>query len=113
MRIVNKGITAVLPFEIYDATGILANATTPPIIRRIMVNGTITTIAGTSVEQQQDATPANITGRYQAKIPTATLAANDQVQVQIEATVNGMTVPGDLNFSVTDVAAGRPRIETY
>jgi len=112
MRQINKGVTACLPFNVYSATGALVNATTLPTIKRTMVNGAITAIAGAVIEQQQDATPANITGRYQAKVPTATLNFNDQVQVQIEVAVDGVTLSDDLQFTVMNAPESRPRIDT-
>jgi len=112
MKLVNKGVTAILPFNIFDASGALKNATSLPIIKRVMVNGAITTVASTSVEQQQDATPANITGRYQVKIPTSSMAFNDQVQVEVEATIDGVTLADDLMFTVINSAESRPRIDT-
>lgn len=109
---VNKGVTAVLPFKVRNAAGTLANATSLPTIKRIMVNGTLTVVAGALIEQQQDATPANITGRYQIKVPTADLASGVQVQVQIEAVIDGVTLDGDIEFSVVNTTENRPRIET-
>ncbi len=112
MRQINKGVTAVLPFNVYNATGALVNATAAPTIKRIMVNGAVHDIAGVVIEQQQDATPANITGRYQAKVPSTTLNYNDQIQVQIEVEVDGVTLSDDLQFTVVNAPESRPRIDT-
>lgn len=112
MRNVNKGVVAILPFNVYNASSVLVNADVVPTIERIMVNGEITNVTGSTIEQQQDATPANITGRYQAKVPTVDLNFNDQVQVQIQVTVDGVTLREDLTFIVTNTPDARPRIDT-
>ncbi len=114
---VNKGVTAILPFNLYNANGQLADADVldpvadNPVVVRIMVNGEITTVTGVTIEQQQDSTPAAITGRYQCLVPTSDLAFNDFVQVQIKVVRDGMTLNRDLTFSVTNDAAASPRIE--
>lgn len=112
MRNVNKGVLAVLPFNIYNANQVLTNADSVPTIERIVVNGSVINVTGAVIEQQQDSTPANITGRYQAKVPTVDLAFNDQVQVQIVVVVDGVTIREDLTFTVINTPDARPRIDT-
>ena len=109
---INKGVTAILPFKVRNSVGALANATALPTIKRIMVNGVITTVVGAVIEQQQDSTPSNITGRYQVKVPTSNFASGDQVQVQIEAVIEGVTLDGDIELSVVNTTENRPRLET-
>lgn len=113
-----KGVDAYLPVSIYDASRQLANIdeVSPGVpnaqIRHVMVNGTIQNIAGVQFVQQQDSTPAKITGRYQIKVPTANLNYNDQVQIHFRVVVNGFTLDEDTKFLIVNQPAALPYIDT-
>ena len=110
-RLIAKGTNAFLPFSVKSAGQALVNADALPTIANIQVSGVSTTLTGTSIAQQQDAVPANLTGRYRVIIPTTAIALEAQVEVHIQAVVGGATVTESLQFIVVERTAGMPYID--
>ena len=111
-RDIAQGTVAVLPFSTRTSQGVLVDADATPTITNIQVNGADQNIAGATIAQQQDSVPANITGRYAASVPTTTLSANDQVEVHISATIDGVARTASLCFTTVERSAGMPTIDT-
>lgn len=107
---INKGVDAIMPLGVLDADGNPTAPTATPVIDRIMVNGVQTTVSGATVTQQQDATPANITGWYTVRVPTSALAYNAQVVVHLSATVSGKVCRIQKMFIVTSDIAATPSL---
>lgn len=105
-----KGVDAIMPLGVLDADGNPATPSAAPTIERIMVNGAQTAVAGATVTQQKDAVPANITGWYNLRVPTTTLAYNAQVAVHLSATVDGKICRVVKSFIVSSDQAATPSL---
>jgi hypothetical protein len=100
---VQQGTTAIRTFETLSRSdGARTAPSGLPTVVSAHVNGTVnsTLASGASVVQMQDATPANITGYYRLEFATASLAANDDIDITIQATISGTTVTQVLRFLV-------------
>lgn len=109
-----KGSTANIPFATRDVNRALVNADSTPTITGAQKNGSAIATTGMSIVQQQDSTPANITGRYYVRITntvTGTWSDGDSGQVQITATIGGIVCTEELNYLVYTIGAQLPFID--
>ncbi len=109
-----KGATANLPFSTRDASRNLVNADSLPTITGVQVSGSAIATTGFSIVQQQDQTPANITGRYYARITnTVTSGFTDRAtgEIQISATIGGVTCTEEIKFVVVAASSATPYID--
>jgi hypothetical protein len=109
-----KGGTANIPFATRGLDRALVNADSLPTVTGAQFAGTAIATTGISVVQQQDQTPANITGRYYIRITntvTAAWADRGTGQVQISAVIGGITVTEEINFIVVAASTAMPFID--
>jgi len=109
-----KGATAKLSFCTRDANRVLVNADTTPTITGAQLSGSAIATTGMSITQQQDSTPANITGRYYVTITnTVTSGWSDLAtgEVQISATIGGTVCTEEIKFLVRAASASTPYID--
>ena len=111
---VQKGATANLSFSIRDSSRVLINADAMPTVTGIQLSGAATTTTGITIVQQQDPTPANITGRYYAKIANTTTTGWTDLatgEIQLSATIGGVTCTEELKFIVRAATFYTPYID--
>lgn len=109
-----RGSTANLPFATRASDRTLVNADSLPTITGAQRNGSAIATTGMSIVQQQDSVPANITGRYYARITntvTGTWSDGDSGQIQIQAVIGGLTVTEEINFRVYTLVNQLPFID--
>lgn len=98
---VQLGTNAIATFETLSYSG--GERVAPealPTVEFIHVNGTINSGITATIEQLQDATPANITGYYKLTFPTNTLSSQDDVHVSVSATIAGTVVKKVFHFLI-------------
>jgi len=109
-----RGSTANLPFATRAGDRTLVNADSIPTITGAQRNGSAIATTGMSIIQQQDQTPANITGRYYLRILNTTTSGwsdGDTGQVQISATIGGITCTEEMNYRVFTNSPALPFID--
>lgn len=111
-----KGQTANVPFATRQSDRSLVNADTLPTITGAQLAGSAIATTGMSIVQQQDAVPANITGRYYVRIlntTTAPWADKATGLVMLSATIAGAVCTEEINFFVeAPTQANSPYIDT-
>ena len=110
-REVNKGTVGILPFIVRDTSRNAVDADALPTVDQVFVNGVFTNMAGITVEQLQDSTPANVTGYYQIKLPTTNLDVGDQIQLTFSAVIAGVTKSENMLVLVVNNPDQTPSIE--
>jgi len=102
---VQRGTTAIRTFEtLAREHGARVAPASLPTVLSAHVNGVVnsTLQAAITVIQMQDATPAAIVGYYRIEFATSNLAANDDIDIVVTASVSGATVLGKLVFVILD-----------
>ena len=110
---VQQGTTAIRTFETLSRSdGARVAPSGLPTVVSAHVNGAVnsTLASAATVIQMQDATPANITGYYRLEFATSSLAANDDVDITIQATISGTTVTQVMRFLIIDQPTMTPVI---
>jgi len=102
---VQQGTTAIRTFETLNRPD--GDRTAPsglPTVVTVHVNAVINSAIETAatIVQMQDATPASITGYYRLEFPTTSLSATDDVDVTVQATINGTPRTHILRFLIID-----------
>jgi len=97
-------------FTTYDSGSDPLTPVAAPTISSIHVNGVAATIAGSTITQLSDLVPATITGYYQIRVPTSTLAIHDQVDIRITCTILGKVRFETFSFTVVDATTSMPYI---
>ena len=112
-----RGTIAHLPIETLDvANGSRVNidAGGVPIVNAMFLNGTAvdpTTAAyAIQVTQEQDQTPAAITGLYDLEFDTAAFSRGDVITFDIEGVIDGVTVNTLKDTVIVDDPTSRPVI---
>jgi hypothetical protein len=109
-----KGATANIPFSTRNRERVLTSADSTPTITGVQLDGTAIATTGFSIVQQQDQTPANITGRYYIRITSVVTGAwtdRSTGQVQLAATIGGFTATEEVNFLVVAGSTAVPYID--
>lgn len=111
-----KGTTAHIPIETLDVAGgtrVDVDAGVPTI-NGMWVNGTAvdptTAIYALAVTQEQDTTPAAITGLYDLAFDTSSFANGALLSFDIEGVITGATVNVIKSAIIVDDPTSRPAI---
>jgi len=102
---VQRGTTAIRTFEtLAREHGARVAPASLPTVLFAHVNGVInsTLQAAVTIIQMQDAVPASIVGYYRMEFATSGLAANDDIDIMISASVSGATVTQAFRFVILD-----------
>lgn len=108
---ITKGAIARFNVITRNASGARINADSIPTIFQTHVDSVAATITGATIVQKQDATPANIPGYYEGRIPTSSLAIGAQLDVLVQAVIGGFTAEETYSFNIVEAAANSPYID--
>lgn len=112
---VQKGtIGNVAIVTLTTAGGSRVDADALPTVVGMHVNGVAvdpTTVAyAVAITQEQDQTPAVITGRYSLEFDSTPFAKGDQIEFDVAAVIGGVTVNTIKSVIITDDPAERPSV---
>jgi len=110
---VQLGTVAIRTFETLSREhgSNIAPASLPTVLVA-HVNGSVNSVlqAAITITQMQDATPANILGYYRMEFATTALAANDDIDIRISASISGATVIQVFRFVILNAPGLLPVI---
>jgi len=110
-----RGSIAHMPIETLTTTGgsrVDADAT--PVVNGMFVNGTAvdpsTAAYALSIAQEQNQTPAAITGLYDLQFDTSAFARGDTITFDVQCQIGGVTVNALKDAIIIDDPTARPAI---